>query len=97
MKMTMTKKGRGQSVPLTQARVNKLKPNAEAMYRTWSSNLAGFHINVYPTGTKTYYLRYTSHAGKQKFGRLLILSSQSQLLVVMPFSKCQWNGRKLKT
>lgn len=68
--MTMTKRGRGQAVPLTQSRVSKLKPNSEKILRVWSSNLAGFHVAIYPSGTKTYYLRYSAHNGKQKFVRI---------------------------
>ena len=68
--MTTKRLGRGQGINFTQTKIDRLIYKGEGLKRVWSTNLAGFHVNVYPSGSKTYYLRYTSHDKKQKFVRI---------------------------
>jgi len=68
--MSVTSLGRGKAVHLTERTVQGLKPDKDRTRRIWSSNLPGFHVVVYPTGRKAYYLHSTDPTGRSRFKKV---------------------------
>jgi hypothetical protein len=50
---------------LTTERIKKLKPEAKR-YRVWDSAVAGYFIQVYPSGVKTFGIRYSGDQGAKR-------------------------------
>ena len=52
------------SVLLTDSRIKALRP-AETMYRVWDSKVSGFHVRVYPTGSKCFAVQFQRPGGEK--------------------------------
>ena len=51
-------------IKLTDARTKALRPGA-ALYRVWDMVVPGFHVRVYPTGTKTFAIQFQRPGGEK--------------------------------
>ena len=51
---------------LTKRSVEELQPNAHGDYVVWDNELRGFGVRVWPSGKRTYVVKYRTREGRQR-------------------------------
>ena len=65
-------KSRPDSVRLTKRTVDAAEPKT-VRYTLWDSELRGFWLRVFPSGVKTFVIRYRAGGGRKGTPRLFII------------------------
>jgi integrase len=67
-----TRRGKGQNSQLTKTMIDALRADGDKRAVLWDAEIRGLHVICYPSGGKTFYLKYRTATGRQvnyKIGR----------------------------